>query len=109
MEKMISIVEITCIDTHEVQFLFKQFLVLYMDAFPDPNEREEAAQWYERLSGAKEKTNEPAFHIVLAVKKTSKKTGQQMVIGGVVFEYYQESSCGLLTYIVVDPHCVIDI
>lgn len=99
MNDKILLIEINQIDSPNARHRLEQFQKLYFTAFPDPNEREEIHQWCERISRIQDNRYLPVFHILLAVKEMSKSS---VVVGGIVFEYYRKSSCGLLTYLAVD-------
>lgn len=75
--------------------LLGAFIELYTRTFTDPSEREDPAQWPPRLYGALAAL-QPLMHLVVAVDANR-------LCGGIAFEYYRESRCGLLTYLVVDP------
>ncbi len=72
-----------------------EFIQLYNETFTDEREREDPEQWRERLA-QDVSPPQPVSHLLLA---KSKETSE--IIGGLVFEYYQNSQCGLLTYLVV--------
>jgi GNAT superfamily N-acetyltransferase len=78
--------------------LFASFVALYDETFTDPTEREDPCLWPERLwpeGGAR-----PHSHLVVAVDP-----GQESrdILGGCMFEYYANSRCGLISYLVVAP------
>lgn len=79
--------------------LLTAFIELYTDTFTDPSEREDPAQWPQRLYGEQD-VPQPYMHLLVAVDTDSSST---TLLGGMAFEYYRESRCGLLTYLVVDP------
>jgi GNAT superfamily N-acetyltransferase len=84
---------------HFSQTLLDQFVALYNTAFPDPSEREDPAQWHAMLL-SQVPPPQPHLDVVVAVVDQS---GKPEVVAGLAFEYYRESSCGLLTYLVVNP------
>lgn len=79
--------------------LLTAFVSLYDRTFTIPSEREDPGQWTERLFLNLEPP-EPKTHILVAVRNDG---DEESVVGGLVFEYYRESCCGLMTYLVVDP------
>ncbi len=76
--------------------LLQSFVNLYDETFTDPTEREDPLQWSQRLSGPK--SLNPRTHLLVALASTDDPPD---IIGGLMFEYYRESGCGLLTYLVV--------
>jgi GNAT superfamily N-acetyltransferase len=62
--------------------------------------REDPTPWAMRLGGNL-LSPQPITHLLVIV--SSDKNLKLNVIGGLVFEYYRESSCGLLTYLLVKP------
>jgi ribosomal protein S18 acetylase RimI-like enzyme len=80
------------------QPLLDQFIALYNDAFPDPSEREDPEQWRERLCNELA-APQPRLFLALAITGDA---AMPRVIAGLAFEYYRDSNCGLLTYLVVD-------
>jgi GNAT superfamily N-acetyltransferase len=81
--------------------LLNQFIALYDRTFTVLSEREDPSQWRSRLIEELEPP-EPRTHLLVSVP-THADPGGDCVSGGLVFEYYRRSRCGLLTYIVVDP------
>lgn len=86
--------------------LLRQFYLLCIENFPDEDEREDLAQWADRLWGRARRlpAPEPFTHIVLTGYGLRDQPAP-IVIGGIAAEYYRNSRCGLLTYIVVKPEC----
>ena len=80
--------------------LLNAFIAIYEASFPDPSEREDPAQWSERLRRSFP-SPQPRTHLLIALD-TQAQT-MPAVRGGIVFEYYPASRCGLLTYLAVDP------
>lgn len=74
--------------------LYRQFLALYLETFPVEAERENPDRWLERL-GVKPPPGQPATFIQGAI------TPQETLTGGVVYEFYTRSNCGLITYLAV--------
>ena len=82
---------------HPNPSLLAAFEDLYRRTFTDPTEREDPAQWPPRLYGNLP-APEPRMHLLVAVDGPS-----QHLRGGIAFEYYRDSRCGLLTYLVTAP------
>jgi GNAT superfamily N-acetyltransferase len=80
--------------------LLQSFIALYNETFTAPSEREDPAQWEERLVSDLTPP-QPRTHLLAAVRKG--RTGAEELAGGLIFEYYRTSGCGLLTYLVVTP------
>lgn len=79
--------------------LLAAFIELYTTTFTDLSEREDPTQWPLRLYGDQD-APQPQMHLLVAVDADSSTPA---LLGGMAFEYYRESRCGLLTYLVVDP------
>lgn len=79
--------------------LLAAFVDLYTCTFTDPSEREDPAQWPLRLYSDLP-APQPRMHLLVAIDDSSADT---RLLGGVAFEYYRASRCGLLTYLVIDP------
>jgi GNAT superfamily N-acetyltransferase len=79
--------------------LLNDFIALYLRTFTDPAEREDPSQWAERLEHDLPEP-QPRMHLLVAAEPG---TGPNRVHGGLAFEYYRGSRCGLYTYLVVDP------
>lgn len=71
------------------------FFKIYEYNFPDVNEREEPQIILDRIKLGKFKLYSPETTILLVI------SGEK-VMGGAIIEYYTESQCFLLTYILVD-------
>lgn len=72
------------------------FIRLYENGFPNPDERENPEAWKSRIT-EKPRPPEPRTHLILAIDPDKGK-----VMGGIIFEYYPASRCGLITYLIVD-------
>ncbi len=81
--------------------LLDSFVILYDRTFVVPEEREDPASWGTRLSTSPSPP-QPLMHLLVATPPTSSSVSPQ-VLGGLAFEYYRISRCGLLTYLVVEP------
>lgn len=75
--------------------LLAAFEELYRRTFNDPAEREDPAQWPPRLYGDLPPP-QPRMHLLVAVDGPGRH-----LLGGIAFEYYRDSRCGLFTYLVV--------
>lgn len=91
--------------------LMASFVRIYDAAFPIASEREDPAEWPARMSDARP-ANEPWMDLAVLVAGDGRgESGgdgegngeREAVLGGVAFEYYPQSRCGLLTYIAIDP------
>jgi len=73
---------ISIVDLREAisQDLLDRFVDLYNGNFPDPTEREDPAEW----------------------PKDRPVHRRWAVVGGLVFEHYRSSHCGLMTYLVIE-------
>lgn len=87
---------------HDEPRLIEEFIKLYDTTFVDPSEREDPAQWFQRLRN-EYLPPQPKTHLLVAVEKNNPTQPTFHVLGGLVFEFYRRSQCGLLTYLVTDP------
>lgn len=87
---------------HDDPRLIEEFIKLYDTTFVDPSERENPAQWFERLRN-EYPPPQPKTHLLVAVEREKPTKPTFHVLGGLVFEFYRRSQCGLLTYLVIDP------
>lgn len=83
---------------HPNPVLLAAFETLYRRTFTDPAEREDPAQWPPRLYGDLP-APQPRMHLLVAVDDPDRN-----LVGGIAFEYYRDSRCGLLTYLVTAAH-----
>ena len=79
---------------HQRPDLLAAFTRLYDTTFTDPSEREDPAEWPDRLWG-----NDSSTTMHLLIVPT---TSGIDAAAGLAFEYFPRSSCGLLTYLVVE-------
>jgi len=93
MDGKISIVDLR--ETPSQDFL-DGFIKIYNKTFTDPREREDPAEWPARM-WQKPPAPQPWTHLLVALSADSGR-----VVGGLVFEHYRGSHCGLLTYLVVE-------
>lgn len=92
--------EVVNLCSHPSEAAFQGFIRLYLEAFPDPNEREAPAELARRVLARGPRERGPLTHL-LVVRRESSGTRGPEVLGGVVCEYYSPPSCGLLAYIAV--------
>ena len=69
---------------------------VYMDCFPDPNERETFDSILRYLEDAKHAKNY-RYHIVLARDENEK------VVGGAIFDYFPGTNTGVIEFIAIKP------
>jgi len=78
---------------------------LYRAAFPKRHHAEGQDQWLPLLvSGVRPAA--PDLHILLALRRRAKpeEIRPEDLLGGIAFEFFRASRCGLVTYIVVAEH-----
>lgn len=94
--------EIIDIRGHRAQYrcAFESFVQLYRRTFTDPTEAEDPAGWEERLDREFDPP-EPTTHLLVAGRNLAGPDCQ--LWGGLVFEHYRLSGCGLMTYVAIDP------
>jgi GNAT superfamily N-acetyltransferase len=78
--------------------LFDAFAALYRAEFTDRSECEDPEAWHARLGTAP--APEPRMYITVACSIDTRQPPR--VLGGIAYEYYAESRCALVTYLVVD-------
>src|SRR5262245_5813485 len=74
---------------------------LYLPAFPHPEHREDLEAL--RQTMAADPATAPCYSVWLMAGHNLRNGARPDIWGGVVFELYRESECGLLAYIVVAP------
>ncbi len=94
----ISLRRLLAVDQTRFERLLAGFVAIYDRAFPVSSEREDPHAWRARL-GEAPPPSEPWMDIGLLL---SAGDGGERVLGGVAFEHYARSRCGLVTYLVVD-------
>src|SRR5882672_9176714 len=72
---------------------------LYAPAFPIPTEHEDPTVWAPRLWSVAGRLE---LHILVAGYNLAEPS-RRVLAGGVAFELYRESWCGLITYLIVAP------
>jgi len=75
--------------------------------FPIEDELEPLETWISKIDPAqasKLHANDYIFNVLLALDPTNKIAGtdDEVIAGGIVFEYYKQSNCALITYFVVE-------
>lgn len=92
--------------SHRRPDLLAAFVELYLNTFTDPTEREDPSEWpprlYEELPAP-----QPRMHVLVALPNANTDANTDAdadatsdLLGGIAFEYYRDSRCGLLTYLV---------
>lgn len=86
--------EVVLSDKKSITNLGRYYTDIYMECFPDANEREtfDNLLTYLRQAGA---SNEYRYHIVLA------KDAEDTILGGGIFDYFIRSNTGFIEYIAV--------
>ncbi|KAJ3125421.1 hypothetical protein HK100_010823 [Physocladia obscura] len=80
---------------------YSELMIPAFGMFPD--ELESVSVIHERLSGGnKDPDSSYILHVILALDGDGASEQEQKILGGVCCEYYVDSNCGLLTYIVRD-------
>ena len=77
---------------------FAAFVELYQRSFTDPAEHEDPAGWTDLLR-EEPPEGQPRAFVLGAVDHGDR------LLGGMIFELYRRSRCGLLTYLAVEPGC----
>ncbi len=77
------------------QEYINQFRDLYESAFPDPDEREDFERILDRVKGIRS-IHDPNTFLILNIVNNR-------VVAGQIADWYQESKCIHLTYLVVEP------
>ena len=86
-------------DARDDELLQAFYTELYVPAFPIPTEQEDPDVWAPRLWGAPDRLE---LHILVAGTNLA-EPARRTLAGGVAFELYRESECGLITYLIVAP------
>lgn len=92
--KTINYVEVSMMNPSTISDFGQFYTDVYMEAFPDDDERESFdnfLKYLKRAVGAKEYK----YHIVLA------KDESDRVIGGCIFNYYRKSNAGVIEFLAV--------
>jgi hypothetical protein len=95
--QLVELRDLEAVDPARYQRLFEDFVALYRTEFTDPSERENPAAWHARLQDAA--APEPRMYITLAC--SAELAQPSRVLGGIAYEYYRESRCALVTYLLV--------
>ncbi|MBI4496734.1 MAG: hypothetical protein HY689_02400 [Chloroflexi bacterium] len=86
-------------EEHNPQLLESFYRALYQPAFTSPAEVETPDIWQPLLCGPDPGAPSPIFHVLLAGQGL--RSPAPALYGGLLFEFYRESRCGFLTYLVV--------
>ncbi|MGH8610833.1 MAG: GNAT family N-acetyltransferase [Gammaproteobacteria bacterium] len=78
---------------------------LYMESFPDPDEREELAEWQRRLTSQPEPSDPLTATFVIGTDLQKRALVERKIQGFLTVELYRESRCGLASYIAIEPTC----
>lgn len=89
-------------DYRSETLLWEFYEHLYLPAFPMKDEQEHPGIWSVLLWGSNLGPPNPTLHCLL-LGQDLRRPGHAQIMGGHLFEYYKESSCGLLTYLVILP------
>ena len=90
--KLLNYVEVSPEDPETISAFGQFYTDIYMEAFPDPNERETFDSFLHYLNRSADPYR---YHIVLA------KDERGRVIGGCVFDYFKSSNTGIIEFIAV--------
>lgn len=89
-------------DTRDFELLQQVYNELYLTCFTDLDEQEDLEQYRSRLFDPQLPEPNPETHFLVAGENLI-STGPNQIFGLMIFEFYRQSSCGLLTYIAVSP------
>ncbi|MBO5312941.1 MAG: GNAT family N-acetyltransferase [Clostridia bacterium] len=92
--KTLEYVEVSFKDRSTVTDFGQFYTEVYMDSFPDDDERETFDNFLKYLRKSEEQTDY-GYHIVLAKDENSR------VVGGCVFNYYPSANAGVIEFIAV--------
>ena len=92
--KNLKYVEVAPLDASTISDLGQFYTDVYMEAFPDDDERESFDNLLKYLKRATDAT-EYKYHIILA------KDENDAVVGGCIFNYYKKSNTGVLEFLAV--------
>lgn len=90
--KLFKFIEVSLADPSSISDFGQFYTDIYMEAFPDQNERESFDNFLQYLNRS---ANAYRYHIILAKDKVGK------VIGGCVFDYYKNSNTGIIEFLAV--------
>jgi len=78
---------------------------LYTQSFPDPDEREDLAQWRRRLTDPPESPDPRTATFVIGAELQDFASVERKIQGFLTVEYFRRSRCGLASYIAIEPVC----
>lgn len=91
---LLKYVEVTYMNQNTISDFGQFYTDIYMEAFPDENEREGFDNFLKYLKRAGD-AKEYKYHIVLAKDELGR------VIGGCIFNYYKKSNTGVIEFLAV--------
>lgn len=92
--RLVDYVDVSLNDQNSVSDLGQFYTDIYMEAFPDDDERETFDSFLKYLKRASVAT-EYKYHVVLAKDETGR------IIGGCVFNYFKKSNTGVIEFLAV--------
>lgn len=92
--KLLKYVEVTCLDQSTISDFGQFYTDIYMEAFPDEDEREGFDNFLKYLKRASD-AKEYKYHVVLV------KDEMNRVIGGCIFNYYKKSNTAVIEFLAV--------
>lgn len=87
-------VEVSCLDQSTISDFGRFYTDIYMEAFPDEDEREGFDNFLKYLKRAPD-AKEYKYHVVLA------KDESDRIVGGGIFNYYKKSNAGVIEFLAV--------
>lgn len=92
--RSIQFIEVSCLVKNTISDFGRFYTDIYLDAFPDENEREELGNFLKYLKRAMN-AEEYRYHIVLA------KDENDRIVGGCIFNYFKKSNTGVIEFLAV--------
>ena len=92
--KSLQCVEVSYLDQNTISELGQFYTDIYMEAFPDDDEREGFDNLLKYLKCAAN-AKEYKYHIILAEDDTNR------IVGGCIFNYYKKSNTGVIEFLAV--------
>ncbi len=90
--KLLKYIEVSLDDSKTLSALGQFYTDIYMDVFPDENERETFDHFLQYLGRS---ADAYTYHVILAINELGK------VVGGGVFDYFKSSNTGVIEFIAV--------